>query len=83
MVWLNTKYFGIGKATSHTGKIFVVAYYYPPGKETDQLLSMFYFVSIVFIEHFVYYFCITSLYLFKCLLVFSDSEIIWGVISAE
>lgn len=31
MVWLNTKYFGIGKATSHTGKIFVVAYYYPPG----------------------------------------------------
>lgn len=35
MVWLNTKYFGIGKATSHTGKIFVVAYYYPPGKEKE------------------------------------------------
>lgn len=31
MVWVNTKYFGVGKATSHTGKIFVVAYYYPPG----------------------------------------------------
>lgn len=32
MVWLKTKYFGIGKATSQTGKIFVVAYYYPAGK---------------------------------------------------
>lgn len=32
MVWLKTKYFGIGKATSQTGKIFVVAFYYPPGK---------------------------------------------------
>lgn len=32
MVWLKTKYFGIGKATSQTGKIFVVAYYYPPGE---------------------------------------------------
>lgn len=32
MVWMKTKYFGIGKATSQTGKIFVVAYYYPPGK---------------------------------------------------
>lgn len=32
MVWVNTKYFGVGKATSNTGKIFVVAYYYPPGK---------------------------------------------------
>lgn len=31
MVWLKTKYFGIGKATSQTGKIFVVAYYYPAG----------------------------------------------------
>lgn len=32
MVWVKTKYFGIGKATSKTGKIFVVAYYYPAGK---------------------------------------------------
>lgn len=32
MVWMKTKYFGIGKATSQTGKIFVVAFYYPPGK---------------------------------------------------
>lgn len=31
MVWVKTKYFGIGKATSKTGKIFVVAYYYPAG----------------------------------------------------
>lgn len=32
MVWMKTKYFGIGKATSKTGKIFVVAYYYPAGE---------------------------------------------------
>lgn len=32
MVWLKTKLFGIGKATSQTGKIFVVAFYYPPGE---------------------------------------------------
>lgn len=34
MVWMKTKYFGIGKATSQTGKIFVVAYYYPAGELT-------------------------------------------------
>lgn len=32
MVWVDTKYIGIGKATSSTGKVFVVAYYYPAGK---------------------------------------------------
>lgn len=32
MVWIKTKYFGIGKATSKSGKIFVVAYYYPAGE---------------------------------------------------
>lgn len=31
MVWANCKYFGIGKASSKTGKIFVVAYYFPKG----------------------------------------------------
>ena len=31
MVWVSSKYFGVGKATSRTGKIFVVAYYYPAG----------------------------------------------------
>ncbi|CAD7088490.1 unnamed protein product [Hermetia illucens] len=31
MVWVSTRYFGVGKASSKTGKIFVVAYYYPPG----------------------------------------------------
>ncbi|KAG4079285.1 hypothetical protein HA402_007977 [Bradysia odoriphaga] len=31
MVWIGSKYFGVGKATSSTGKIFVVAYYYPAG----------------------------------------------------
>lgn len=29
---MKTKYFGIGKSTSKTGKIFVVAFYYPPGE---------------------------------------------------
>ncbi|XP_055319376.1 uncharacterized protein LOC129577031 isoform X2 [Sitodiplosis mosellana] len=36
MVWLKTKYFGIGKATSQTGKIFVVAFYYPPGNIVNE-----------------------------------------------
>ncbi|XP_055704624.1 uncharacterized protein LOC129802664 [Phlebotomus papatasi] len=31
MVWRSSRYFGVGKATSKTGKIFVVAYYFPPG----------------------------------------------------
>ncbi|GAB0097833.1 protein PRY1-like [Sergentomyia squamirostris] len=31
MVWRSSRYFGVGKATSRTGKIFVVAYYFPPG----------------------------------------------------
>lgn len=36
MVWVKTKYFGIGKATSKTGKIFVAAFYLPKG---DHFLS--------------------------------------------
>ncbi|XP_031630473.1 protein PRY1-like isoform X2 [Contarinia nasturtii] len=36
MVWLKTKLFGIGKATSQTGKIFVVAFYYPPGNIVNE-----------------------------------------------
>lgn len=39
MVWVNTKYFGIAKATSQTGKIFVVAFYYPPGKLYFTMVS--------------------------------------------
>lgn len=31
MVWFTSRYFGVGKASSRTGKIFVVAYYFPPG----------------------------------------------------
>uniref|UniRef100_A0A1B0CP20 SCP domain-containing protein n=2 Tax=Lutzomyia longipalpis TaxID=7200 RepID=A0A1B0CP20_LUTLO len=30
-VWRSSRYFGVGKATSKTGKIFVVANYFPPG----------------------------------------------------
>ncbi|XP_055373036.1 uncharacterized protein LOC129606647 [Condylostylus longicornis] len=36
IVWRRSKYFGVGKATSRTGKIFVVAYYYPPGNVVGQ-----------------------------------------------
>lgn len=31
MIWASTKYIGVGKASSKTGKIFVVAFYFPPG----------------------------------------------------
>jgi Cysteine-rich secretory protein family len=40
MVWVNSKYFGIGKAISKTGKFFIVAYYYPPG-ECQFFMDMF------------------------------------------
>lgn len=51
MVWVNTKYFGVGKATSHTGKIFVVAYYYPPGNygfKTHMVHVLQYLNTLVF-----------------------------------
>lgn len=41
MVWIGSKYFGVGKATSSTGKIFVVAYYYPAGIYSDTEYSPF------------------------------------------
>ncbi|CAO1421731.1 unnamed protein product [Diamesa hyperborea] len=31
IIWANSKYFGAAKSISRVGKIFVVAYYYPPG----------------------------------------------------
>lgn len=31
MVWASTKFFGVGKARSRSGKILVVANYRPPG----------------------------------------------------
>lgn len=43
IVWKNTKYFGVGKASSHTGKVFVVALYFPPGK-------FFYDVFFIFLD---------------------------------
>ncbi|CRK97387.1 CLUMA_CG010777, isoform A [Clunio marinus] len=36
IVWKNTKYMGVGKSVSRTGKIFVVAFYYPPGNITGE-----------------------------------------------
>lgn len=36
MVWVKTKYFGIGKAVSSIGKIFIVAYYYPAGNVAGE-----------------------------------------------
>lgn len=41
MVWIGSKYFGVGKATSNTGKIFVVAYYYPAGINWQQKKTIF------------------------------------------
>lgn len=37
MVWVKSKYFGVGKSASKTGKIFVVAYYYPAGKLKQKI----------------------------------------------
>ncbi|CAK1548067.1 unnamed protein product [Leptosia nina] len=31
MVWVSTRYFGVGKARSRAGKVIVVANYSPPG----------------------------------------------------
>jgi len=31
LVWASTRYFGVGKARSRTGKVLVVAHYRPPG----------------------------------------------------
>lgn len=31
LIWRSTKYFGIGKATSRSGKIVIVAHYLPTG----------------------------------------------------
>lgn len=36
MIWASSKYLGVGKAASpKTGKIFVVAFYFPPGNIVD------------------------------------------------
>lgn len=36
MIWASSKYLGVGKkASSKTGKIFVVAFYFPPGNVVD------------------------------------------------
>lgn len=40
MVWVKSKIFGIGKAMSKTGKIFVVAYYYPAGETTNYIFAV-------------------------------------------
>lgn len=41
MVWMKTKHFGVGKAKStKTGKIFVVAYYYPAGEFRILYITM-------------------------------------------
>lgn len=35
MIWASSRYLGVGKASSKTGKIFVVAFYFPPGNLVD------------------------------------------------
>ncbi|KAK9881991.1 hypothetical protein WA026_018180 [Henosepilachna vigintioctopunctata] len=39
LVWSSTRRFGIGKARSRSGKIVVVAHYYPPGNISGQYLE--------------------------------------------
>lgn len=34
MVWVSSRYFGVGKARSRSGKLVVVAHYSPPGNVT-------------------------------------------------
>lgn len=36
MIWASSRYLGVGKASSKTGKIFVVAFYFPPGNLVDH-----------------------------------------------
>ncbi|XP_045525975.1 Golgi-associated plant pathogenesis-related protein 1-like isoform X3 [Pieris brassicae] len=36
MVWISTRYFGVGKARSRAGKVIVVANYSPPGNSSGQ-----------------------------------------------
>lgn len=35
LIWASSRYLGVGKASSRTGKIFVVAFYFPPGNLVD------------------------------------------------
>lgn len=35
MIWASSRYLGVGKASSKTGKIFVVAFYFPPGNQPE------------------------------------------------
>lgn len=36
MVWISSRYFGVGKAFSKSGKLFVVAYYFPAGNRVTD-----------------------------------------------
>lgn len=36
MVWVSTRFFGVGKARSRAGKVIVVANYSPPGNISGQ-----------------------------------------------
>ena len=36
VVWKSSKELGVGKATSRSGRIYVVANYYPPGNYQGQ-----------------------------------------------
>lgn len=39
LVWLNSRYFGVGKARSRSGKIVVVAHYAPPGNISGHYME--------------------------------------------
>nr|CAI5823608.1 unnamed protein product [Callosobruchus analis]CAI5847849.1 unnamed protein product [Callosobruchus analis] len=39
MVWVSSRYCGVGKARSRSGKIVVVAHYAPPGNQSGGYLT--------------------------------------------
>ncbi|VEN62603.1 unnamed protein product [Callosobruchus maculatus] len=39
MVWVSSRYCGVGKARSRSGKIVVVAHYAPPGNQSGGYLD--------------------------------------------
>lgn len=56
MIWCASRYFGVGKAFSKTGKMFVVAFYFPCGNIVDKFQvrfdSFFWFKGLYLTETF-------------------------------
>lgn len=62
MIWCGSRYFGVGKAFSKTGKMFVVAFYFPCGNIVHkfQVRLFFLFLQISRVNYsFLFFFSIT------------------------